>query len=123
MFVYQGHHLGTIEHTSADLTIIVLYKDTLSHSFLLFPSFFLLFVHLSIFLLPLSPLSNKVERIEVLYWKVSNPDLFSPSQFPCFIGFKGDHEDEFYGLPVDEYPGLFKVIPDNTRTILIPRPF
>ena len=52
----------------------------------------------------------QVERTEVLYWKVSRPEAYSPSRFPSFIGHMGDYKEEFYGIPVNEYPGMLKVV-------------
>ena len=47
-------------------------------------------------------------RSEVNYWKVDNPAVFSPDNFPVFIGY-GEGGPHFYGLPIEEYPGLLKV--------------
>ena len=48
----------------------------------------------------------------MLYWSTSNPEAFSSSNFPTFFHARneGDNVVEFYGLPIQEYPGLFKVL-------------
>ena len=57
------------------------------------------------------PTLPQVLRSELNYWKVDNPAVFTPDKFPVFIGYGSDDENEthYYGLPIDEYPGLFKV--------------
>ena len=49
----------------------------------------------------------QVQRAEVLYWKVENPELYAASNIPV-MGARTDI-DRFYALPAMEYPGLFKV--------------
>ena len=58
----------------------------------------------------LSPF-RQVLRSELNYWKVEEPSAFTPDKFPVFIGYNTDNERDihFYGLPIHEYPGLFKV--------------
>ena len=53
----------------------------------------------------------QVTRTEVLYWKVDEPKHFTAGRFPVFkyCGGSGEREDQFYGLPALEYPGLIKV--------------
>ena len=49
----------------------------------------------------------QVQRTEVLYWKVENPEHYAAPNFPCLIAYTD--VDHFYALPAMEYPGLFKV--------------
>ena len=46
-------------------------------------------------------------RSELNYWKVENSAEFTPDKFPVFIGYESENT-KFYGLPIDEYPGLLK---------------
>ena len=44
----------------------------------------------------------------MFYWPVENPSDFSPDAFPVFFSdFEGSNP--FYGIPIQEYSGLFKV--------------
>jgi len=49
----------------------------------------------------------------VLYWKAENPEDFSCENFHTFICCEEQPvegaENDYYGLPVKEYPGLVKV--------------
>ena len=53
-----------------------------------------------------------VVKIDVLYWKVDQLDVFTPGRgdsnrsMGAFICHDFDH---YYGLPAYEYPGLVKV--------------
>ena len=37
--------------------------------------------------------------------------MFTADQFPVFMGYSSDneHDMQFYGIPIHEYPGLLKV--------------
>ena len=53
-------------------------------------------------------------RITVMYWKEKTPGMFSVNRFPCLryiTVVEGKHKGKhnLYGLPADEYPGMFKV--------------
>jgi monomeric sarcosine oxidase len=52
-----------------------------------------------------------VQRSEINYWKVDDPAVFTPDKFPVFIGCNSDNAEDmhFYGIPIHEYPGQFKV--------------
>ena len=54
-----------------------------------------------------------MKRTEAHYWRVEDPAMFTPDQFPVFIGcFSDDEKDldmRMYGIPILEYPGLLKV--------------
>ena len=67
----------------------------------------------TIYTIPTACLSpcRQVLRSELNYWKVEEPSAFTPDKFPVFIGYNTDNERDihFYGLPIHEYPGLFKV--------------
>ena len=54
-------------------------------------------------------LIDKVSRIEVGYWRVEDPTLFDSSTFPTFLYADGEGHFRYYGLPIEEYPGLLKV--------------
>ena len=43
-----------------------------------------------------------------MYWPVQNQSDFIPDSFPVFF-FNYEGKDPVYGLPILEYPGLFKV--------------
>ena len=59
-------------------------------------------------------------RIEVNYWKVDDPILFAPGAFPTFL--YADKANEFYyGLPIEEYPGLLKV--SNNESVVFSSDF
>jgi len=51
---------------------------------------------------PLKPM-----RINVLYWKAKNPNLYSVNNFPGVL--IENHPLHFYSLPIMEYPGHMKV--------------
>ena len=52
----------------------------------------------------------QITRTENNYWKVEDADLYSSDQFPVFIGYDSSNEEmHYYGLPIEEYPGLLKV--------------
>ncbi|XP_072527705.1 peroxisomal sarcosine oxidase-like [Salminus brasiliensis] len=53
----------------------------------------------------------KVLKINVCYWKEKVPGAYSVnSRFPCFIQMQPkEAENDIYGLPSNEYPGLMKV--------------
>lgn len=48
-------------------------------------------------------------RTEVLYWPVDNERFFASDSFPVFFADFEKSGEAFYGLPIEEYPGLFKV--------------
>ena len=51
----------------------------------------------------------QVERTEVLYWN-ADPIAFHHTNFPTFMFVAdGYYNVTMYGLPISEYPGLFKV--------------
>ena len=52
-------------------------------------------------------LALQVIRTELVYWQTKRPENFSKENFPVFIGKDGD--DNYYGTPIHEYPGLIKV--------------
>ena len=54
-------------------------------------------------------LSLQVWRTEVNYWKVDEPKLFASDSFPVVMYADKEHELCYYSLPIEEYPGLFKV--------------
>ena len=54
-------------------------------------------------------LSLQVWRTEVNYWKVDEPKLFASDSFPVVMYADKKHELCYYCLPIEEYPGLFKV--------------
>ena len=53
-------------------------------------------------------LPTQVKRVETLYWKVEDPEAFSSDVFPTIFGFANGIG--IYGIPVEEYPGMVKVI-------------
>jgi len=54
-----------------------------------------------------------VMKIDVLYWKVDHPEMFTPgcgdNSMGIFICCQDSDHFNFYGLPAYEYPGLVKV--------------
>ena len=46
---------------------------------------------------------------EAIYWKADSPEHFSKENFPAFIALI-THSLDYYGIPIHEYPGLFKVL-------------
>ena len=53
-------------------------------------------------------LPTQVKRVEALYWKVEDPEAFSSDVFPTTFGFANGIG--IYGIPVEEYPGMVKVL-------------
>ncbi len=58
----------------------------------------------------------QAQRGEVHFWKVSEPELYSPKAFPVICRRLRTCEKRvngaptvFYAIPVQEYPGLIKV--------------
>jgi sarcosine oxidase/L-pipecolate oxidase len=60
----------------------------------------------------------QLKRISVCYWRVDNPKEWETSQFPVIIDYSEEHH--FYGLPILEYPGLFKLCWHDGPTITSP---
>ncbi|XP_064383982.1 peroxisomal sarcosine oxidase-like [Halichondria panicea] len=60
----------------------------------------------------------KVQRAEVLYFKVDCPDKFSLDKFPILV-YENEvlKMDKFYAFPQYEYPGLIKVYYRTARDI------
>ena len=61
------------------------------------------------YLRPWYAITCKVQRIEVGYWRADNPKLFESSSFPTFLYAEQRSGFGYYGLPIEEYPGLVKV--------------
>ena len=59
----------------------------------------------------------QIERLNVCYWPVDEPQLYSADKFPGFIFSTplGNNDMHIYGFPINEYPGLIKV----TRNALL----
>ena len=47
---------------------------------------------------------------EAAYWKTDVPEHFSKENCPIFIAQSLEHDCHFYGMPIQEYPGLIKVL-------------
>jgi len=87
----------------------------------------IIMVHLTTCHYTLGPWSSKVlqplgldlpinvMKIDVLYWRVDEPDMFTPGRgdgnrsMGVFIFCKDTGHFDYYGLPAYEYPGLVKV--------------
>ncbi|KAJ8305957.1 hypothetical protein KUTeg_016502, partial [Tegillarca granosa] len=54
--------------------------------------------------LPLKPV-----RITVCYWKEAKPGEYGADKFPVFMHERASGNYHTYGLPSEEYPGLFKL--------------
>ncbi len=51
----------------------------------------------------------KAWRTEALYWSADKPEDFAKEVFPTFLYINDKNYFEFYGLPINEYPGLLRV--------------
>lgn len=60
-----------------------------------------------------------VERLDVCYWPVDEPQLYSADKFPGFIFSTplGNNDMHIYGFPINEYPGLIKICPHKGAEI------
>ena len=57
---------------------------------------------------PLHVFILQTQKAEVFYWKVDNPELFTPNKLPWLASESGI--EQYYVFPIFEYPGLIKVI-------------
>ena len=59
----------------------------------------------------------QIQKAEILYWKVDNPELFTPDKLPWLASEIGS--EHYYVFPICEYPGLIKVIHDSMSYTLL----
>ncbi|XP_062506253.1 peroxisomal sarcosine oxidase-like [Corticium candelabrum] len=60
----------------------------------------------------------QLKRISVCYWRVDRPEDWDADHFPAYVDFSGKHH--MYGVPVYEYPGLYKLCWHHGPTLTSP---